>query len=457
MPDMKVAALIPATGSPGTLATTAFTCALVEGLAANGVQARVVGLTAEPSEWRPDALGECPASGPWLPPTRLRLSDALEAKRRGVFDASNCDASIGVIRWKRELLLERELDLVAGDDPDVVLYADTRSLELMRIVLRIAQRRAWRVVVLSNEALIDRLIEPSTRDAYVALVAGCASGIWCVSEHLASFWRSRGVAPERIVLAPLITQDANFRAASAPPRAGSAVYLGNLAHEEIARLLTVAKDVSQLLPGFSLRLYGDSSEAVRAELLQRIVRDRLEEVVQIEPSVVPADVPDVLATADVLLLPRSSGEFSDAGFPNKVGEYLASGRPVVVTAVGDIPKYLTDGVHARVVAPDRPADFTQAVVELLRSPEVADAMGVAGRQRALELFSSAVVAERLVAFIESLPAVLPCSGAAPSGSTYLWRSLLSPDGEVIRRDLRRIRRRLGLMPSIPSPTESIGS
>ena len=441
---MKVVALIPATGSPGTLATTAFTSAVVEGLTANGVQARVVGLTAEPSEWRPRALGAVQASAPWLPPTRLHPSAISEAKHRGVFNASSCDASIGVIRWKRELLLERELEVVADDDPEVILYADTRSLELLRIVLRVAQRRTWRTVVLSNEALLDRLIEPSTRDAYIDLVAGCASGIWCVSEHLASFWRSKGVASERIFLAPLITQGSNFRTVLAPPSVYSAVYVGNLAHEEITQLLEVAKGVAQRLPGFSLRLYGDSSKAVRAALLQRITLAGLDGVVEVESAVLPEEVPGVLATADVVLLPRSRGEFSDAGFPNKVGEYLASGRPVVVTAVGDIPKYLTDGVHARVVAPDRPTDFAQAVVELLRSPEAADAMGTAGRQRALELFSSVVVAERLVVFIESLPAAVPCAGTTSAGKTHLSRSLLTADGELVRRDLRRIRRWLGL-------------
>ena len=450
---MKVVALIPAAGSPGTLATTSFASAVAEGLTANGVQTRVVGLTAEPTEWRPRALGAIPASAPWLPPTRLAPSAIAEAKHRGVFDASPCDASTGVIRWKRELLLERELEILAQDDPEMVLYADTRSLELLRIVLRIAQRRTWRVVVLSNEALIDRLIEPTTRDAYIGLVAGCSSGIWCVSEHLASFWRSKGVASERIFVAPLITQDSNFRTVLAPPRVYSAVYVGNLAHEEVAQLLKVATEVEQRLPGFTLRLYGDSPKSVRAELLQRIALAGLDAVVRVESAVLPEEIPGTLATADVVLLPRSSGEFSDAGFPNKLGEYLASGRPVVVTAVGDIPKYLTDGVHARIVAPDRPTEFAQAAVELLRSPEAADAMGTAGRQRAMELFSSAVVAERLVEFIESLPTMLPCAGTMSAGGTHISRSLLTADGELVRRDLRRIRRWVGLQPAIPAPCD----
>lgn len=443
---MKVAALIPAAGSPGTLATTAFTGAVVEGLVASGVQTRVVGLTAEPSEWLPRALGDVPASAPWLPPTRLGPHAISEAKRRGVFNASPCDAPTGVIRWKREMLLERELEAFTGDDSGLVLYVDARSLDLMSIVLRVARRRAWRTVALSNEALIDRLIEPSTRDAYVSLVNACASGIWCVSEHLAAFWRSRGVAPERIFVAPLITQRSNFDATCPPPREASAVYVGNLAHEEIDQLLTIAPEVARRVPGFSLRLYGDAAEPVRAALLERVALAGLEGVVSIEPAMLPNDVPGILATADVLLLPRSAGEFSDAGFPNKIGEYLASGRPAVVTAVGDIPKHLADGVHARVVPPGRPIEFAQAVVDLLSSTETADAIGAAGRELAAGLFSSEVVARNLLAFIEPLPRPQPGAERA-----HLARSVLTPDGELVRRDLRRIRRRLGLLPAVSDP------
>ena len=56
-----------------------------------------------------------------------------------------------------------------------------------------------------------------------------------------------------------------------------------------------------------------------------------------------------LRTARVLALPRPAGSFSQAGLPTKVAEYLASGRPVVVTAVGDLPLYLRDGVDAYLV------------------------------------------------------------------------------------------------------------
>ena len=53
-----------------------------------------------------------------------------------------------------------------------------------------------------------------------------------------------------------------------------------------------------------------------------------------------------MLAAHVLVLPRAAGVFSQAGLANKLGEYLVSGRPVVVTATGDVPLYLEDGVSA---------------------------------------------------------------------------------------------------------------
>jgi glycosyltransferase involved in cell wall biosynthesis len=50
---------------------------------------------------------------------------------------------------------------------------------------------------------------------------------------------------------------------------------------------------------------------------------------------------------------------STGGFPTKLGEYLATGKPVVVTKVGDIPKYLEDGVSAYLVVPDDNKAFAE--------------------------------------------------------------------------------------------------
>jgi glycosyltransferase involved in cell wall biosynthesis len=57
------------------------------------------------------------------------------------------------------------------------------------------------------------------------------------------------------------------------------------------------------------------------------------------------EVPKLLATCQILVLARKSGIFAEAGFPTKLGEYLACKKPIVITKVGDIPLYFKNNEH----------------------------------------------------------------------------------------------------------------
>ena len=58
------------------------------------------------------------------------------------------------------------------------------------------------------------------------------------------------------------------------------------------------------------------------------------------------EVPQLLMDSEVLALDRPNSIQAQCGFPTKLGEYLLTGNPVVVTKVGDIPLFLEDGVSA---------------------------------------------------------------------------------------------------------------
>ena len=58
-----------------------------------------------------------------------------------------------------------------------------------------------------------------------------------------------------------------------------------------------------------------------------------------------------------------------------------AGRPVVASAVGPIPEIVVDGVTGLLVPPGDPAALAEAVIRLLRDPDLAAAYGRAGRAR----------------------------------------------------------------------------
>lgn len=95
-----------------------------------------------------------------------------------------------------------------------------------------------------------------------------------------------------------------------------------------------------------------------------------------------SDIPAMLATAHVLVL-SSTHE----GTPNVVLEAMASGRPVVATAAGDIPEIITDGVDGYVVPEGDIAQFAARLVTCAEHLDGLDMMGKAARRKIEQQYS----------------------------------------------------------------------
>ncbi len=75
-------------------------------------------------------------------------------------------------------------------------------------------------------------------------------------------------------------------------------------------------------------------------------------------------------------------------------EAMACGTAVVASHVGGIPEVVADGQTGLLVPPDEPQALTDALNTLARDPERANAMGEAGRQRAISDFDWTSIASQ---------------------------------------------------------------
>jgi glycosyltransferase involved in cell wall biosynthesis len=110
----------------------------------------------------------------------------------------------------------------------------------------------------------------------------------------------------------------------------------------------------------------------------------------------------------VLVLPRPASRQAEGGFPTKLGEYLATGRPVVTTSVGDIPKYLQAGINCLMVPPGNLPLMSEAIASVATDYGHAESIGQAGQQLAQTTFHPRRVADVFVRFVTGFsPARVP--------------------------------------------------
>ncbi len=83
-------------------------------------------------------------------------------------------------------------------------------------------------------------------------------------------------------------------------------------------------------------------------------------------------------------------------------EAMASGRPVVSTACGGPSTTVVDGDTGLLTPVGDPAALAEAMATVLRHPDRADAMGVAGRERVVDSFSLAATGQRFLDVYDQL-------------------------------------------------------
>ena len=110
----------------------------------------------------------------------------------------------------------------------------------------------------------------------------------------------------------------------------------------------------------------------------------------------------LLNSCDIFCMTRENSEYANAGFPFKLGEFLASGKAVVATNIGDIPKYLTNEINALVINPNSKDEIVAALSALIENPVKIKTIGMEGRKIAEQYFDSKKVSLKLFSIIQSL-------------------------------------------------------
>ncbi len=111
---------------------------------------------------------------------------------------------------------------------------------------------------------------------------------------------------------------------------------------------------------------------------------------------------EVLNSCDIFCMTRINSPYANAGFPFKLGEFLASGKAVIATKVGDVTKYLSHNENALLISPNSVSDISAALLSIINHPEKIKILGAAARKTAEDNFDSEVVSKKLLGIFKTV-------------------------------------------------------
>ncbi|HXH06221.1 MAG TPA: glycosyltransferase [Vicinamibacterales bacterium] len=294
---------------------------------------------------------------------------------------------LALARRPAPVLLARFLRVIREEAPDVLMTYMFHANQAGRLARRLGLVRA----VISSERVVGW--ESPLRIALNRATAGWADALTTNSRRGREFWAARlGIPGERIAV---VYNGVDTRAFRCPLRAATdVVRLGVLARLHRANghetLLSALARLAARRAGWRCVIAGDGPEERR--LRERAARDaRLASCVEFAGHA--ADAPRFLAGLDLYVHPCLV-----SGMPNAVLEAMATGLPVVATAVGGTPEAVVDGETGLLVPPRDPAALASALERLIADETLRRRMGAAGRARVEAHFS----VERMVADTEAL-------------------------------------------------------
>lgn len=340
--------------------------------------------------WMGARVFRCPL---WVPG---RLTGARRLAHLLSFAGSSAAVMLAQLRWK----------------PDVVWVVEP-PLFCAPMALAVGRLCGATTVLHVQDFEVDAAFEMGLlggarlRAAVTALERALLRRFDCVSTisvKMLDRLRAKGVAPQRLHLCPNWADGVEPAPAAGsayrallgiPAGATVALYSGNMGRKQGLELLAqIAQELSSS-PDVHFVFCGNG--VGRAELQQQCGGLPNVRFLDLQPA---EKLSELLASADVHLLPQRA-DASDLVMPSKLTGMLASGKPVVATAVAGSELEAVVRPCGIVVEPGDARAAADAVLTLARDPDLAARLGRQGADHARRHLSRDAILTRYVARFET--------------------------------------------------------
>jgi glycosyltransferase involved in cell wall biosynthesis len=324
----------------------------------------------------------------------LGKTQASSQKWRRIFDRF-------ALAWaaRRRIGAASKKQLLRG----LYFYSSDLKFDFERVVVRsTAKKYQFPVVMDLREAPWSLNPNQSVVEKHLSPLWG-AHGMICISRFLADWAKQENVRTGlnvHLLEIPILVDVNEFVPSATSPYAKSVLFAGAPAYDDTLRfLLTAMEGVWARHPDCTLVITGGATESTIGSGATG-KNEKIRYAGFLERSLLLQEY----SASSVLAIPLFDDIRSHARFPTKLGEYLASGRPVVTNQVGEIKRYLEDGMSASVTPPGNAVAYANAICRILDDPAKGQEMGRNGRRVAEQHFHYANYGQKLCDFFSLIGA-----------------------------------------------------
>lgn len=266
--------------------------------------------------------------------------------------------------------------------------------------------------LIEEQAQYRVLIDRAGAERVAERAFGAATGLLAVSDEVAAWLERFPAAQGKIHVVPNGIRPERFPEGTVPtlPAAVGVFTVGFVGTLKAWHGLSALVEAFEILhkknPASRLLLVGDGPE--RESVVADLTRRGLLEATTFTGAVAPGEVPGLLASMDVAVAPYpplSTFYFS----PLKVYEYMAAGRAVVASRIGQLQSLIEPEVNGLLVPPGDAPALARALERLLVEPELRSGLGRRARATVLQNYTWDGVVQRIFSLAGLEDVALPAA------------------------------------------------
>jgi glycosyltransferase involved in cell wall biosynthesis len=215
-------------------------------------------------------------------------------------------------------------------------------------------------------------------------------GMILISGVLADYFRNYISGKSKLLVIPIIVDPERFGKKSPEgPASDYIAYCGSMDSKKdgIDYLIDSFCIIAPKFPNLTLKMIGRNDFSGFKNLQNSVAELGLKNRILFTGRVSHDEMAGLLQNAMLLVLARPETIQAKANFPTKIGEYCATGKPIVTTKVGSITDYFIDGKNAYLAKPGNSVDFASKMEEALNDYSHALAIGAEGKKLTATTFN----------------------------------------------------------------------